>query len=136
MSLFNRQPKKMLPPNLASLLAECGRAFPPPGVPKTATSDDVDRFTYDVMSLNADQMREAVNEIREVGLREGGWTAYGAWELLNMTYTRDVPPEFLEELSEPRVRLIRSLDMPGYPAALCSDDAVAWERVFSADAGS
>ena len=134
MSLFSRQPKRVLPSNLASLLADWGRAFPPPGVPKVA--HNLDRFVYDVMLLTADQMQEAVNEIREVGLREGGWTAYGAWELLNMTYTRDVPQEFLDELSEPRVRLIHSLDMPGYPDALCVDDTIAWERVFSTGAGS
>jgi hypothetical protein len=135
MSLFSRQPKSVLPPNLAALLAEWGRAFPPPGVPEGST-DAVDDFVHGLISLQPEQMREAVTGIRDVGLREGGWTAYGAWELLNMTCTRDVPPEFLRELSEPRVRLIHSLEMSGYPAALCTADTVAWEEVFSDDTSS
>jgi hypothetical protein len=131
MGLFSRKSNPLLPPNLAAVLAEWGRAFPPPGVPKDDTSEMTDKFIYSLISLEPEQMAKVVSEIREIGLREGGWTAYGAWELLNMTYTRDVPAEFLEELSEPRVRLIRSLDMPGYPEALCVSDAVAWNRVFA-----
>jgi hypothetical protein len=131
MGLFSKKPKSLLPPNPAAVLAEWGRAFPPPGVPKGDTSDVTENFIHSLIPLGPEEMREVVNEIREIGLREGGWTAYGAWELLNMTYTRDVPREFLHELSEPRVRLIRSLNMPGYPDALCVDDSIAWKRVFS-----
>lgn len=131
MGLFSQKSKSLLPPNPAAVLAEWGRAFPPPGVPQGDTSETTDRFVHSLVSLEPEAMSKVVSEIREIGLREGGWTAYGAWELLNMTYTRDVPPEFLEELSEPRVRLIRSLDMPGYPETLCVADTVAWNRVFA-----
>ena len=130
MGIFSRKPKSPLPANPAAVLAEWGRAFPPPGIPKGALSDATHQFVNSLTSLGDEQMREAIGEIREIGLREGGWTAYGAWELLNTTYTRDVPPEFLHELSEPRVRLIRSLDMPGYPGVLRVEDIVAWKRAF------
>jgi hypothetical protein len=112
------------------MLAEWGRAFPPPGVPKGDTSEATERFMRSLISLGTEDMRRAVDEIREVGLKEGGWTAYGAWEILNMTYTRDVPQAYLDELSEPRVRLIHSLNVPGFPNALCIDDDLAWKRVF------
>ena len=132
---FSRGPKSIMPANLAALLAEWGQGFPPPGVAKVDLSESTDDFVNRLVFLSPEQMREAVDEIRRVGLATGGWTAYGAWELLNMTYTRDVPSDYLTELSEPRVRLIRSLNMPGYPDALCTADAMAWKRVFANDAG-
>jgi hypothetical protein len=133
MGLFSRKPKSPLPANLAEVLAEWGRAFPPPGVAKGDVSQSTDAFVHSLIFLDAEQLREAVAGIRESGLREGGWTAYGAWELLNMTYVREVPREVLDELSEPRVRLIHSLGLPGFPGALCVDDAMAWKRVFQDD---
>lgn len=71
---------------------------------------------------------QLIQEIRAVGLREGGWTVYGAWDVL-IAFLDPVPQEVLDELSEARVRFLLSLDLANLGNHLNSFDFITLKRV-------
>ncbi|HUA74365.1 MAG TPA: hypothetical protein VL988_06380 [Solirubrobacteraceae bacterium] len=79
----------------------------------------------------------AIQEIREVGLREGGWTVYGAWEAIEMMHAQfgdlHAPEDILQELMEARVRFLQTLDEPKMATRLNTHDISAFRDLFPED---
>jgi hypothetical protein len=131
MGFFSRKPQTLFPQNLAALLADWGeREFDRRSHPGIA--DETDRF---VTSLNTsrdvrERRPEAIAEIRDAGLGAGGWSVYGAWEILSATFLSPVPDEVPAELIEPRVRFLHDLGHPKLSQHLNTYDMVAYERLF------
>jgi hypothetical protein len=73
---------------------------------------------------------DAIEEIKQIGLSEGGWVVYGAWEVLYANFLNPVPAEVCEELIEPRVRFLQSLGHPRLKMFLNSLDMIAYQRLF------
>jgi hypothetical protein len=129
LGLFNRQPKSALPSNAATLLADWGRReFDRTAQPEIR--EDTDEFITDIeyRRLPEELRPQLIQEIREVGLREGGWTAYGAWDVL-IAFLDPVPEEILDELSEARVRFLLSLDHPNIGNHFNSYDFIMLQRI-------
>jgi len=129
MALFNRQPKSVLPSNAATLLADWGRReFDRTAQPEIR--EDTNEFigSIEYRHVPEESRPQLIQEIREVGLREGGWTVYGAWDVL-IAFLDPVPPEILDELSEARVRFLLSLDHPNIGYHLNSFDFIMLERI-------
>jgi hypothetical protein len=128
MGFFNRQPKSALPDNAAELLADWGRReFDRTAQPEIR--EDTDAF---ITNIEHHRMPEELRpwlaqEIREVALSEGGWTAYGAWDVLIAFL--DPPQETLDELSEARVRFLLSLGHPNLYMHLNTFDLMMLQRL-------
>jgi hypothetical protein len=109
MSIFRRTSSVALPANAAELLADWGRhEFDRRSHPQIRddTSDLITIFEHHL----EDKVRvQFIREVREVGLREGGWTVCGAQDLL-VAFLEPVPQEILDEMGEARVRFLLSLD--------------------------
>jgi hypothetical protein len=118
-----------LPSNAATLLADWGRReFDRTAQPEIR--EDTDEFITDLEYHRVpEELRpQLVQEIREVALREGGWTAYGAWDVL-IAFLDPVPEEILDELSEARVRFLLSLSDPGIANHFNSFDLITLQRI-------
>jgi hypothetical protein len=129
MSFFNRQPKSALPSNAATLLADWGRReFDRSAQPEIR--EDTDTFISDIehRRVPEESRPQLIAEIRELGLREGGWTAYGAWDVL-IAFLDPVPQETLDELSEARVRFLLGLDHPNIGNHFNSCDFITLQRL-------
>lgn len=129
MGLFSRQPNSALPSNAASLLADWGRReFDRTAQPEIR--EDTDEFITDLEHhrLPEELRPRLIQEIREVGLREGGWTVYGAWDVL-IAFLDPVPEEILDELSEARVRFLLSLNNPRIGDHLNGFDSMTLQRI-------
>jgi len=128
MGFFDRQPKSALPANISELLADWGRRefdrFAQPTI-----REDTDAFISEIEYRQIpEKSRPALaEEIKELGLREGGWTAYGAWDVLIAFL--DVTEEELTELSEARVRFLLSLDHPNIGMHFNSFDFMTLQRI-------
>jgi hypothetical protein len=118
-----------LPANAAQLLADWGhREFDRTAQPEIR--EDTDRFIGDLEHhrIPVESRPQLIQEIRQLGLREGGWTVYGAWDVL-IAFLDPVPPEILDELSEARVRFLLSLDHPSIGNHFNSFDFIMLERI-------
>lgn len=59
---------------------------------------------------------------------EGGWTVYGAWDVL-IAFLDPVPEAVLDELSEARVRFLLSLDHPNIGFHFNGFDFITLKRI-------
>jgi hypothetical protein len=121
----------LLPGNTADLLADFGRSE----FDRSAHGEASSATNEFLVSLrtSADirrQRAEAIDEIKRIGLNEGGWSVYGAWNVLDANYLDPVPADVLDELLESRVRFLRTLDHPNLARHLNSSDMLAYQRAF------
>ena len=140
MGFFSRRPKSVLADNGAALLADWGkREFDRTAQPEIR--EDTDRFITELEHhrVPKESVPQLIEEIREIGLREGGWTVYGAHDVL-VGFLEPVPQGTVEELSEARVRFLLGLNHPdiglhlnGYDLmTLRQMDPGAYERLLPA----
>jgi hypothetical protein len=118
-----------LPSNVAELLADWGRReFDRTAQPEIR--EDTDEFITAIEHRRLpEELRPRLREeIREVGMREGGWTVYGAWDVL-IAFLDPVSEEILDELSEARVRFLLSLDDPNIANHFNSFDFIMLRRI-------
>jgi hypothetical protein len=73
-----------------------------------------------MMPKPAEEWLPLIEAIRETGVRRGGWTACGGWEVLFANFLSPVPDSILDELSEVRVRFLLTLDRPNTGAFMNS----------------
>jgi hypothetical protein len=119
----------VVPDGAAALLADWGRReFDRTAQPEIR--EDTDEFISDIehRRLPEESRPQLIQEIREIGLREGGWTAYGAWDVL-IAFVDPIPQTVLDELSEARVRFLLSLDRPDIGNHFNSFDFLALQRI-------
>ena len=128
MGLLSRKPKSLLPDNAVELLADWGRREFDRRV-QPDIREDTDAFISDIeYHRMPEELRpQLTQEIRELGMGEGGWTVYGAWDVLAAFL--DPPREVLDELSEARVRFLLSLDHPDLYMHLNGEDSMTLKRI-------
>lgn len=144
MGLFNR--RSALPPrrDLARMLAEWGQCKFEGGSWERNMSEGTIQFKNEIMNMgfNRDsaflaRLQMAIQEIREVGLLEGGWTVVGAWEAVDMMHAQfgdlHPPEEVMQELLEARVRYLQRLNDPKLAMQMNINDLGAFRRLFPDD---
>lgn len=123
MGLFNRQPRSALPDYAAEMLADWAQTeFDRAAHPKIAP--ETDEFIMSLEMRPSERRVQLINEIYELGMRVGGWTACGAWDVLFANFLSPVPDEILDELSRVRVRFFLSLGHPNLHLYLNSVDSI------------
>jgi hypothetical protein len=143
MGFFSRQSQPPPQGDLARLLAEWGQVKYE-GREWSSLSPEAAGFRDEVMSMgfehdsHAETRRMArIQEIRAVGLREGGWAVYGAWEALDMMHAQfsdlHPPEDVMQELVEARVRFLRTLNDPQLKMHLNTPDMLAFLDLFPDD---
>lgn len=129
MGLFSRPPRSVLPDNIAELLTDWGRReFDRAAQPdiREDTSEFIGSIEY---RRPPEELRlRLIEGIREVGVREGGWTVYGAWDVV-VAFLDPVPQEILDELLEARVRFLLSLEHSNLYNHLNSEDLIMIQRL-------
>ncbi|HEV7563923.1 MAG TPA: hypothetical protein VGO24_10540 [Solirubrobacterales bacterium] len=118
-----------MPSNAASLLADWGHhEFDRTAQPEIR--EDTNEFIGDIEHhrLPDGLLPQLIAEIHELGLREGGWTVCGAWDVL-IAFMDPVPEEVLDELSEARVRFLLDLNRPDIGMYLNSFDLITLRRI-------
>lgn len=128
MGLLRRKPKGPLPDNAAELLADWGRREFDRTAQPEIREDTSDFISTLERGLDDRQRAELTDAIREAGLGNGGWTVYGAWDVV-IAFLDPAPQEVLDELSEARVRFLLSLDHPKLDWHLNGEDMITLERV-------
>jgi hypothetical protein len=144
MGLFSRGSKPAPQRDFAPMLAEWGQSRFEGRSREGNMTPETEQFMDEIMSMGFHRdstfparRLAAIQEIREVGLREGGWTVYGAWEALDMMHAqfRDLhPPEdIMQELMEARVRFLQTLNDPKLATRLNTPDMLAFLDLFPED---
>ncbi len=142
MRFFQRSSHSPPQRNLAALLAEWGRArFE--GIDVAARmSEEAQQYRDEILNMGHHHQdkafparrQAAISEIREAGLREGGWAVYGAWEAVDMMHAQfaflEPPEDVMQELLEARVKFLHELNPPDLAMHLNSYDSIAFRRLF------
>jgi hypothetical protein len=128
MSFFGRTSRAVLPPNASELLADWGRReFDRVNLP--SIREDTDEFIMTLERRPDEALRDKlIQEIRSVGLRDGEWTAYGAFEVL-VAFLYSVPQEILDDVSETRVRFLLGLGRSDIGDRFNSFDFITLKRL-------
>jgi hypothetical protein len=144
MGFFKRQPQPPPRRDIARLLAEWGKARYNGDLSRGTISDETEQFRDETMRMGfhrdaAFEARRAaaIQEIRQAALQEGGWTAYGAWEAVDMMHAQfgdlDPPEDVMQELLLARVRFLRTLNDPQLVKHLNTPDILAFLDHFPDD---
>lgn len=144
MGLFSRRSK--LPPqrDLARMLAEWGQSRFDGESAEASMSPDAKQFKDEMMNMGfhrdsafPDRLQATVQEIRDVGLREGRWAVVGAWKAVDVIHAPfgdlHAPDDVMEELLEARVRFLQSLNEPELAQHMNSNDLGRLLRLFPDD---
>jgi hypothetical protein len=144
MGLFSRPSRSKQQRDLGPILAEWGQSKFEGRSREGNMSAETEQFKDEIMSMGFHQDSDfparrlaAIQEIREVGLREGGWTVYGAWEAVDMMHAQfsdlHPPDDVMQELVEARVRFLRTLNDPTLAMHLNTPDILAFLDLFPED---
>lgn len=144
MGLFSRRTESPPQRDLARILAEWGQSRFEGKSREGDMSPETEQFKDEIMSMGFHRdpsfparRLAAIQEIREVGLREGGWTVYGAWEALDMMHAQyldlDPPEDVMQELVEARVRFLQTLNDSKLATRLNTTDILAFLDLFPED---
>lgn len=128
MGLLSRKPKGPLPDNAAELLADWGRREFDRTAQPEIREDTSEFIMIFERAVDQDRRAELTAALREVGLSSGGWTVYGAWDVV-IAFLDPAPQKVLDELSEARVRFLMSLDHPNIAMHLNGFDSMTLERL-------
>lgn len=133
MGFFSRRPQPLFPQNTAALLAEYGRQqFDRRTYPDVSPATDELILSLTTSSDIRERRPEAIETIKQIGLSADGWSVYGAWDVLYANFLDPVPEEVLEELIEPRVRFLHTLNHPQLKMHLSTPDILEYQRLFPA----
>jgi hypothetical protein len=144
MGLFSRRAESLPQRDLARILAEWGQSRFEGKSRDGGMSPETEQFKDEIMSMGFQRDSSfparrlaAIQEIREVGLREGGWTVYGAWEAVDLMHAQYLdlhpPDDVMQELVEARVRFLQTLDEPRLAMHLNTPDMLAFLDLFPED---
>jgi hypothetical protein len=123
------------------MLAEWGQCKFEGGSWEGNMSTGTKQFKDEIMSMGfhrdtafPTRLRTAIQEIRDAGLREGGWTVVGAWEAVDMMHAQfgdlHPPDDIMQELLEARVRFLRTLNEPRLAMHMNTNDLSEFLRLF------
>lgn len=129
MGFFSKNLRSKAPSNLAALLADYGRQqF---NRASGASLDQAtDAFLTSISYPKPDAERlPLIEAVRTTGLREGGWAASGAWEVLFANFLSPVPQDVLDQLSEARVKFFLTLERPDIYQFMNIEDSMTLKRI-------
>jgi len=144
MGLFSRRSTLPTQRHLVHMLTEWGQCKFEGGDWEGNMSAEAKQFKYTIMDMgfNRDstfptRLRTAIQEIREAGLREGGWTVVGAWEAVDMMHAQfgdlHPPEDVMRELLEARVRFLQTLNEPKFAMQMNNHDMGLFLHLFPDD---
>lgn len=132
MALFgSKRPRSILPADSGMHLAIYGEHdFGTGPVPGFDTTD----WIVAMMKLESeDSGEQAVSELREIALRAGGWTLYGAGSAINAFFPSQANSPIAREMRDSRLRFLHDANPPNLRAHLEIGEIARYRELYPAE---